>query len=145
MFSNRSLAYLRSSEDQSAAGAALLDAERVIAMDPNWGRGYFRKASAFLAMDNSGAALDSIEQGLAKIPTDKQLRDQKELILSKKPKGPGLGFSRCDPLNTMEPKTAEQPPVNTTKKVHTTPVRMYTEIGVFVVIVAIVFMLLSLI
>lgn len=45
-YSNRSMAYLRLGEHAKA----LEDAEKVVAINPTWAKGYFRKGSAFLGI-----------------------------------------------------------------------------------------------
>lgn len=54
LFSNRCVALLKLSK----ISKALSDADRVIAMRPEWEKGYFRKASIYEAQEQYGEALE---------------------------------------------------------------------------------------
>jgi len=60
VISNRSAAYT----DQHDYISALADAETVIAIRRNWGKGYFRKSKALLGLGRLHEAADSLRRGL---------------------------------------------------------------------------------
>ncbi|KAJ6568275.1 hypothetical protein DFH09DRAFT_983121 [Mycena vulgaris] len=67
--SNRSAAYLESRDYI----AALADAEMVIQLRRNWGKGHFRKAKTLVAMDRLQEAADALKLGLAFDPSNVEL------------------------------------------------------------------------
>ncbi|KAJ7483190.1 hypothetical protein FB451DRAFT_1393327 [Mycena latifolia] len=67
--SNRSAAYLESRDYISA----LADAEMVIQLRRNWGKGHFRKAKTLVAMGRLEDAADALKLGLAFEPTNAEL------------------------------------------------------------------------
>jgi translocation protein SEC72 len=60
IISNRSAAYVEKHDYVSA----LADAETVITIRRNWGKGYFRKAKALLGLNRLREAADSVRRGL---------------------------------------------------------------------------------
>ncbi|KAJ6606992.1 hypothetical protein B0H10DRAFT_1819139 [Mycena sp. CBHHK59/15] len=69
VISNRSAAFLESRDYI----AALTDAEMVIQLRRNWGKGHFRKAKTLLAMDRLEEASEALKLGLAFEPTNAEL------------------------------------------------------------------------
>ncbi|KAJ7498014.1 hypothetical protein B0H11DRAFT_2276148 [Mycena galericulata] len=67
--SNRSAAYLEARDYI----AALADAEMVIQLRRNWGKGHFRKAKALVAMERLQDAAEALKLGLAFDPTNAEL------------------------------------------------------------------------
>ncbi|KAJ7089893.1 hypothetical protein B0H15DRAFT_839688 [Mycena belliarum] len=67
--SNRSAAYLEARDYI----AALADAEMVIQLRRNWGKGHFRKAKTLVAMDRLEEASGALRLGLAFDPTNAEL------------------------------------------------------------------------
>ena len=60
VISNRSAAYF----DKHDYVSALADAETVISIRRNWGKGHFRKAKALLGLGRLREAADSVRRGL---------------------------------------------------------------------------------
>ena len=60
VISNRSAAYF----DMHDFVSALADAETVIAIRRNWGKGHFRKAKALLGLNRLKEAADAVRLGL---------------------------------------------------------------------------------
>ncbi|KAF7317677.1 Kinase-like protein [Mycena kentingensis (nom. inval.)] len=67
--SNRSAAYLEEKDYISA----LADAEMVISLRRNWGKGHFRKAKALMGLGEHRAAAEALTLGLAFEPTNAEL------------------------------------------------------------------------
>ncbi|KAJ7708936.1 hypothetical protein B0H17DRAFT_1031286 [Mycena rosella] len=67
--SNRSAAYLESRDYI----AALADAEMVIQLRRNWGKGHFRKAKTLVAMERLEEAAEALKLGLAFEPSNAEL------------------------------------------------------------------------
>jgi len=72
-FSNRSAAYCKL-EDYPKA---LEDADECIKINPKWGKGWTRKATALEFMGRHADALEAYEEGLKVDPENKQLKDGK--------------------------------------------------------------------
>jgi len=62
LYSNRSAAYLKKGDAKSKA---LKDAEKCVALKPDWTKGYSRLGAAQQSLGRYGAALASFEKGLA--------------------------------------------------------------------------------
>ncbi|KEG14357.1 putative ankyrin repeat family protein [Trypanosoma grayi] len=73
-FSNRAAAYF----NQRYYKGAYWDAQRCIALAPEWPKGYFRKAATELAMKRTEEALKTCEQGLRLDPKNSDLLTTKE-------------------------------------------------------------------
>ncbi|KAA0184377.1 Serine/threonine-protein phosphatase [Fasciolopsis buskii] len=69
-FSNRSLAYLRT----ECFGYALDDATRAIAIDSSYIKGYYRRATAYMALEKFKEALGDLETVMRMAPNDKRTR-----------------------------------------------------------------------
>lgn len=71
-YSNRSAAYLKKGEAASALG----DAESCLKIDPDFIKGYSRKAAALQAMKRYKEASDALKEGLAKDPSNELLAQE---------------------------------------------------------------------
>ncbi|KAL7060259.1 hypothetical protein AAHC03_09312 [Spirometra sp. Aus1] len=71
-FANRSFAYLRT----EMFGAALEDASKAISLDENYIKGYYRRASANMAMGHYDKALRDFETVVRKYPNSKDARQK---------------------------------------------------------------------
>ncbi|TPP59276.1 Serine/threonine-protein phosphatase [Fasciola gigantica] len=69
-FSNRSLAYLRT----ECFGYALDDASRAIAIDSSYIKGYYRRATAYMALEKFKEALSDLETCMRMAPNDRRTR-----------------------------------------------------------------------
>ena len=79
-FSNRAACYF----NQGQFKAAYYDACRCIALDPQWPKGYFRKAATEQALKDFAAAKATVAKGLAAVPGNADLvKLQNELAKSK--------------------------------------------------------------
>ncbi len=85
-YSNRSAAYLKKGDAQSA----LEDAKSTIALDPNFSKGYSRKGAALHALKRYNDAIAAFEEGLKKFPGDKALEKGLEDVKREK-EGPARG------------------------------------------------------
>ena len=74
-YSNRSLALLKLGKKEEARK----DAEKSIALDPDWPKGYLRKASALIAEGNSTAAAKCYETCLNRECVRKDNRQKKSI------------------------------------------------------------------
>jgi len=64
LFSNRSAAYAKAGQYEEA----LKDAERTVALQPSWPKGYSRKGAALEYMGKMDEALAAYEEGLKQVP-----------------------------------------------------------------------------
>nr|CAD7461541.1 unnamed protein product [Timema tahoe] len=71
LYSNRSLAFLKMEQYY----LALEDAKQTIKLQPDWAKGYFRKAEVQFSTDHFSEALQSYTQALKLQPDDPGIRD----------------------------------------------------------------------
>lgn len=76
-YSNRSAAYLKKGEAESALG----DAESCLKLDPNFIKGYSRKAAALQATKRYKEAADALKAGLEKDPDNELLAQELKSVL----------------------------------------------------------------
>jgi Ca2+-binding EF-hand superfamily protein/Arc/MetJ-type ribon-helix-helix transcriptional regulator len=76
-YSNRSAAYLKKGEAESALG----DAESCLQVDPSFIKGYSRKAAALQAMKRYKEAADALKAGLTKDPDNEMLAKELKDVL----------------------------------------------------------------
>jgi len=69
-FSNRSAAYM----GKNMYSNALEDAEQCVKLNPKWGKGYFRRAVALLALSRASDAEAVLQEGIRADPTNSDLR-----------------------------------------------------------------------
>jgi len=70
LFSNRSAAHAKLENYKDA----LLDANKCIALDPQWGRGHSRRGAAYVGLKNWPSALKAYETGLECEPTNENTK-----------------------------------------------------------------------
>jgi len=75
-FSNRSAAYM----GKNMFSNALEDAEQCVKLNPKWGKGYFRRAVALLALSRAGEAESVLEEGIRADPANNDLRTKLEEV-----------------------------------------------------------------
>jgi len=75
-FSNRSAAYM----GKNMFGQALEDAETCTKLNPKWGKGYFRRAVALLALSRASDAEAVLQEGIRADPTNSDLRAKLEEV-----------------------------------------------------------------
>ncbi|KAM3174521.1 hypothetical protein ACTXT7_010378 [Hymenolepis weldensis] len=78
-YANRSFAYLR----KELFGAALTDASKAIELDPNYAKGYYRRASANMAMGHYDLALNDFNTVVKRHPSDKSAKERYKECLNK--------------------------------------------------------------
>jgi len=71
-FSNRSAAYM----GKNMYGQALEDAETCCKLNPKWGKGYFRRAVALLALSRAADAEAVLKEGIRADPSNADLRSK---------------------------------------------------------------------
>lgn len=113
LYSNRSAAYAK---DGNYA-RALEDAEKTIALKPDWAKGYSRKGSALAYLGNYDDSIQTYEEGLKLDPTNQQIMEAlREVKNQKMSETNGVGgdfFSRMNPFSDpnifvrlqMDPRT----------------------------------------
>jgi len=69
-FSNRSAAYM----GKNMYSNALEDAEQCVKLNPKWGKGYFRRAVALLALSRASDAEAVLQEGIRADPSNNDLR-----------------------------------------------------------------------
>jgi len=69
-FSNRSAAYM----GKNMYSQALEDAETCTKLNPKWGKGYYRRALALLALSRASDAASVLQEGIRADPTNSDLR-----------------------------------------------------------------------
>jgi len=77
-FSNRSAAYM----GKNMYTNALEDAEQCVKLNPKWGKGYFRRAVALLALSRASDAQAVLEEGIRADPSNNDLRGKLEEVKS---------------------------------------------------------------
>jgi len=71
-FSNRSAAYM----GKNMYSNALEDAEQCVKLNPKWGKGYFRRAVALLALSRASDAEAVLQEGIRADPSNTDLRNK---------------------------------------------------------------------
>jgi len=71
-FSNRSAAYM----GKNMYGQALEDAETCTKLNPRWGKGYFRRAVALLALGRAADAEAVLKEGISNDPSNADLKSK---------------------------------------------------------------------
>jgi len=77
-FSNRSAAYM----GKNMFTNALEDAEQCVKLNPKWGKGYFRRAVALLALSRAADAEAVLQEGIRADPSNGDLRAKLEEVKS---------------------------------------------------------------
>jgi len=75
-FSNRSAAYM----GKNMFSDALEDAEQCVKLNPKWGKGYFRRAVALLALSRASDAEAVLQEGIRADPSNNDLRAKLEEV-----------------------------------------------------------------
>jgi len=75
-FSNRSAAYM----GKNMYSNALEDAEQCVKLNPKWGKGYFRRAVALLALSRASDAEAVLQEGIRADPSNGDLRSKLEEV-----------------------------------------------------------------
>ncbi|KAE8771045.1 Heat shock protein STI [Hordeum vulgare] len=84
LFSNRSVAYASLGHYKEV----LVDADRTVALSPDWAKGYSRLGAARLGLDDAAGAVEAYEKGLTLEPSNVALKDgltQARWALSRRP------------------------------------------------------------
>ncbi|XP_076239622.1 stress-induced phosphoprotein 1 [Calliopsis andreniformis] len=80
LYSNRSAAYAKAEQYQQA----LEDAEKTVALKPDWGKGYSRKGSALAYLGKYDESIDAYKTGLQLDPNNAQLKSGLEEVKAQK-------------------------------------------------------------
>ncbi|KAL3910667.1 MAG: hypothetical protein SGILL_007603 [Bacillariaceae sp.] len=105
-FSNRSAAYLKKGD----AHNALEDANSVIALNPQFAKGYSRKGAALHALKRYNDSIAAYKEGLEKFPADAGLKKGMEDVTREKdmPPGSGMGAGGGAPGGLFGPEMMAQ-------------------------------------
>eukprot|EP00759_Apiculatamorpha_spiralis_P040138 PhF_6_TR38762/c1_g1_i2/m.58038 len=79
LFSNRSLCHFQ----RNSLVEALEDAERCVALDGKFVKGYYRQASALYGLERYADALSSVDKALEIEPSNKEVQELKQTILKR--------------------------------------------------------------